>query len=106
LVYLMDVFPTVCELIGSPVPSGIDARSLAPVISGKAGVSREYLFTAYRDVQRSIRDQHWKLIRYPKINLSQLFDLKSDPHEMKNLADDPKQAQKLNQMVRPTCASQ
>ena len=99
LVYLMDVFPTVCELIGSPVPSGIDARSLAPVISGKTGVSREYLFTAYRDVQRSIRDQDWKLFRYPKINLSQLFDLKSDPREMKNLADDPQHAQKLKQML-------
>lgn len=99
LVYLMDIFPTVCELIGAPAPAGIDAHSLAPVITGKTQVSREYLFTSYRDVQRAIRDQRWKLIRYPQVNVSQLFDLKSDPHEMNNLATDPEHAPKLKQMM-------
>ena len=39
------------------------------------------------------------MIRYPKINFSQLFDLQSDPHEMTNLAEQPEQAGKLKQMM-------
>ena len=97
--YLMDIFPTVCELIGSKIPSGIDAKSLAPVIAGKTQIVRDYAFTSYTDSQRAIRDQRWKLIRYPKINLSQLFDLQNDPHEMKNLAEQPEQAGNLKQMM-------
>jgi arylsulfatase A-like enzyme len=99
LVYLMDVYPTVCELIGAPVRAKIDARSLVPVITGETRVSREYLFTSYRNVQRSVRDERWKLIRYPRINLSQLFDLQTDPHEMNDLADQPAHAAKLKQMM-------
>ena len=37
------------------------------------------MFTAYRDVQRSIRDDRWKLIRYPQIDKTQLFDLPGRP---------------------------
>ena len=97
--YLMDIFPTVCDLIGAKIPDGIDARSLAPVINGKADKVRDYCFTSYTDVQRSIRDQRWKLIRYPKINFSQLFDLQNDPHEMQNLAVQSRYVEKLRQMM-------
>ena len=50
-------------------------------------------------MQRSIRDQRWKLIRYPKINRSQLFDLAADPHEMKDLAAAADQAPKVGEML-------
>ena len=50
--------------------------------------ARPELFLAYRDVQRAYRDERWKLIRYPQVNVTQLFDLQADPHEMKNLAND------------------
>ena len=97
--YLMDVYPTVCDLIGAGVPAGLDAKSLVPVITGKTQKIRDYVFSSYRDVQRSIRDQQWKLIRYPKINLSQLFDLKNDPHEMTNLAERSEHAAELKEMM-------
>ena len=97
--YLMDIFPTVCELLGTAVPQGIDGKSLAPILAGKANQVRPHVFTCYTDVQRSIRDQRWKLIRYPKINRSQLFDLQADPHEMKDLADEASQASKVSEMM-------
>ena len=57
-----------------------------PIIRGeKAGV-RESLFTSYAKFIRAVRDDRWKLIVYPQIDHRQLFDLKNDPHEMKNLA--------------------
>lgn len=97
--YLYDVYPTMCELSGIPVPPGLDAKSLVPVISGKQVKVRNYLFTAYREAQRSIRDERWKLIRYPQVNVTQLFDLQCDPHEMKNLAAEPESSAKVTELL-------
>lgn len=98
LVYLHDIYPTVCELAGAPIPPGIDGRSLVPIIRGTEQQVRDSVFLAYRDVQRAVRRGPWKLIYYPKIGKLQLFNLKDDPAEMKNLADEPAQAERLKEM--------
>lgn len=100
LVYLLDIFPTVCDLAGVKIPANEDGHSLAPIIAGKASKVRNSLFTSYRDVQRAIRDDRWKLIRYPKINRVQLFDLKNDPEEIHDLSADPAQADRVAQLTR------
>lgn len=97
--YLMDIYPTVCELSGTPVPAGLDAKSLAPVITGKAPKVRDCAFTAYKSVQRAIRDDRWKLIRYPHINKTQLFDLQADPREMNDLSAKTEFADKIKEMM-------
>jgi len=99
LVYLHDVFPSLCELTGMPTPSGLDAVSFAPVIKDKAMQTRETLFLAYRDVQRAIRDEQWKLIRYPQVDVTQLFDLKKDPYELNNLANEASQQERIAKML-------
>lgn len=99
LAYLYEVYPTLCELAGIPVPAGLDAKSLAPVIKGSLPRVRDCLFTAYRDCQRSIRDDRWKLIRYPLVDKTQLFDLQSDPHEMTDLAGKPESADKIKELT-------
>lgn len=99
LVYLLDIYPTVCDLVGSPIPAGLDGKSLAPVMKGKTDKVRDTLFNSYRDVQRAVRDDRWKLIRYPQINKSQLFDLKNDPHEIHDLASDPSQAKQIERLM-------
>ncbi len=99
LVYLMDVFPTVCDLVGAPIPPGLDGKSLKSVITGKTKGVRDTLFLAYRDVQRAVRDERWKLIRYPHINKTQLFDLKNDPDELRDLAADPRQAKTVERLM-------
>jgi hypothetical protein len=38
---------------------------------------------------RSVRDARWKLIVYPQINHRQLFDLRNDPYETRDLAVEP-----------------
>ena len=99
LVYLFDIFPTVCALAGVPIPVGLDGRSLKPIIEGKKRSVRETLFLSYRDVQRAVRDDRWKLIRYPLINKTQLFDLRKDPHELRDLAEDASQAKRIGRMM-------
>ena len=99
LAYLMDLYPTLCDLAGIPVPPGLDARSLAPVVEGRQPKVRNCLFTAYRDCQRSIRDDRWKLIRYPLIDKTQLFDLQADPHEMTDLAGKPESVGKIKELT-------
>jgi arylsulfatase A-like enzyme len=106
LTYLLDVFPTVGDLVGTKIPAGLDGKSLKPVIDGKSSGVRESLFCAYRDVQRAVRDERYKLIRYPQVNVTQLFDLKSDPDEMHNLADDPAQAERIKELTAKLAAWQ
>jgi arylsulfatase A-like enzyme len=90
LVYLFDLFPTVCELAGVPTPGVAEGRSLLPVARGERPRVRDHLFGAYRDCQRMVRDERWKLILYNAAGEkhAQLFDLRDDPDELHNLADD------------------
>lgn len=86
LVYLHDIYPTVCELTGLKIPEGLDGLSFAGVLQGAADKHRELIFLSYRKVQKAIRIGDWKLIRYPHNGITQLFNLKDDPYELKNLA--------------------
>ncbi len=99
LVYLMDLYPTFCELAGAPVPEGVEGRSLLPVAQGRQERVRDVLYTAYRDCMRAVRDDRWKLIRYPLVDRTQLFDLQADPHELNNRATDPAQAGKVAELM-------
>lgn len=99
-VYLFDLFPTICDLARVPVPKAAEGKSLAPILAGKPMRSRDVMFNAYKDVQRSIRDDRWKLIRYPKINRTQLFDLKNDPHELHDLSNQPKYAGRIKELLK------
>ena len=70
-----------------------------PVVTGKAPKVRDYMFNQYKDAQRSIRDERWKLIRYPQINLTQLFDLQADPNELNDFADKPEYAREATKLM-------
>ncbi len=89
--YLLDLFPTACELAGIAPPEGLDGVSLLPLLDGRKERVRETLFFAYRDFQRAVQDERWKLIEYDVrgVRTTQLFDLRADPWEMKNRAEDP-----------------
>ncbi len=106
LCYLHDLAPTLCELAGVRPPEGMEGRSLVPILEGRARGLRSELFFAYRDVQRAWRDDRWKLIHYPVIGRTQLFDLKADPGEIEDLAAEPRHSARVARLMRNLQAAQ
>jgi arylsulfatase A-like enzyme len=101
LVYLYDLFPTICDLAQTKTPDVVEGTSLLPTMRGETA-GREYLFTAYRDWQRMVRDRRWKLIEYHVAGEHhiQLFDLLEDPDELNNLANNDEQSEVLQRLRR------
>jgi arylsulfatase A-like enzyme len=99
LVYLFDLFPTVCDYAGIAVPEDVEGLSLKPVIEGTLSGIRPRLFTTYASLIRAVRDDRWKLIRWPKIGKTQLFDLQNDPHELHDLSQAADYRQQVLQMT-------
>jgi arylsulfatase A-like enzyme len=95
LCYLFDVLPTLGSLCGVPAPKTSEGIDLTPSLKDPAKPARSQLLFAYRDVQRAVRDDRWKLIRYPQVDKTQLFDLRADPHETRNLAGRPEHAARV-----------
>jgi arylsulfatase A-like enzyme len=83
--YLLDVFPTLCDVIGMPRPAGLEGESLRPLWEGTRERVRDSVFLPLLQIQRAVRDERWKLIAYPEIRHLQLFDLQLDPDERTNL---------------------
>ena len=98
--YLMDIMPTICDLGSAKKPDGMDALSLLPVITGKEKSIRDSLFFSYMDFQRAVREDKWKLIRFPKIGRTQLFNLEADPYEMTDLADNTAYEERVISMTQ------
>ena len=91
LCYLSDIFPTLCELSGQPIPPTVEGRSLVPALRQPNHPIRDGLHFAYKDVQRAVRVGQWKLIDYVVDGqaTTQLFDLETDPWEIQNRSQDP-----------------
>lgn len=94
----VDIGPTMLELGGAPVPKDMHGRSLVPVLRGHAGNWRKALLAEYFaepqfpriPTWQAVRTGRWKYIHYTEIpDAGELYDLKSDPYEMKNLIRDP-----------------
>lgn len=109
LVMNLDLAPTLVDWAGGKIPSEMQGMSLLPLLKGtvKRGKWRDAVYYHYYEypgehaVYRhfGIRTRRYKLIRfYNAENFWELYDLKNDPHEMKNLANDPGYAKIMDDM--------
>jgi arylsulfatase A-like enzyme len=99
LTYLLDIFPTVLSLAGLDPVQGIDGKDLSPIWLGEKERVRDSIFLAYADEIRAVRDDRYKLIRYPQLNHTQLFDLRTDSGELNNLASNPAQVERIETLL-------
>jgi len=97
--YLNSVFPTAAELAGLDIPASVDAPSIVPLINGEKDVAYDTIYGAYRHFQRMVRSQDYKLIYYPVIKRTQLFDMKADPLEMHDLSAKPEYQLQIQTMM-------
>lgn len=98
--YIHDIFPTLCEMGGAPVPSGLDGKSLWGVIQGKTRKVRDHVILAYKNSQRAVRISNWKYIHYPQIGQAMLFNLAVDPYETNNLVEEQEYSAKVRSMKK------
>ena len=98
LCYLFDVLPTLGQRCGVPAPAASEGLDFNATLRDPLKPARAQLMFAYKNSQRAIRDARWKLIRYPLIDRTQLFDLQVDPHEITNLADHPEHAAQVMEL--------
>ena len=102
MVSAYDLFPTFAEIVGSPSGICVDrpGRSFLPAIEGRKDAGRAEEIVIYDEYGpvRMIRTKEWKYVhRYP-YGPHELYDLKNDPEEMVNLADEPDQAERVVSM--------
>ena len=97
--YLFDVMPTLGKLCGVTAPKDSQGSEFSAVLKDPAKSARPFLMFGYKSLQKALNDGRWKLIRYPHVDRTQLFDLQSDPYETKDLSGDPAQAERIKTML-------
>tara|TARA_B100000282_G_C31624939_1_gene441109 strand:- start:329 stop:898 length:570 start_codon:yes stop_codon:yes gene_type:complete len=97
-VYLQDIMPTTLELAQVPIPNNIAFKSLLPVIKGKQSYSS--IYGAYKDKQRMIRKNDFKLVWYPESETYLLFDLLKDPYETNDLIYEKDKQKIVNELKK------
>ena len=94
LVQNLDFAETFLEIAGAEVPSDMQGRSLAPLLAGntpddwrKSIYYHYWEFPGAHSVRRhyGVRTDRHKLIHYYRENEWELFDLETDPREMKSV---------------------
>jgi arylsulfatase A-like enzyme len=92
LCYIYDLVPTLIERANLKKPDTVAFESLNPLITNADHKSTSSLSFAFMQWQRAVRYEDYKLIEYcvDGQRHTQLFNIKDDPHELKNLAGDPR----------------
>ncbi len=99
--YVQDWVPTVYELAGIKIPGSMEFKSLVPALKNPKAAHYSNIYGAFTAMhQRMIRTADYKLVFIPQAHTIYLFDMKKDPHETKNLADDPQYAEVIDKLAK------
>ena len=88
-VSLLDIYPTLLDLVDLPAVKGLEGRSLLPLLESPSARRVEPAVTTWHYNNHSIRGQNFRYIRY-RDGTEELYDHRSDPGEHRNLAADSK----------------
>ena len=102
IVELLDLYPTLVELAGFDIPKGLHGASLVPLLNNPKA---EWNRPAFTQVQRgsfpghSVRTERWRYTEWDGgVKGMELYDHKTDRHELKNLAADSRYASVVAEM--------
>jgi arylsulfatase A-like enzyme len=91
---LVDILPTILDIIGFEIPKDIRGISLVPLMTGDDTHDRISFAECIKDLpekeQKALRTTEYKLIHEPSLKnndeSTRLYDLRNDPGEMNNIA--------------------
>ena len=101
-VEFVDVYPTLADICGLSIPSGLDGISLKPWLENPSTPAKKVAISQYPRggavtgnrplMGYSIRDERWRLTLWrdrtnAEIVATELYDEQNDPAETKSLAD-------------------
>ena len=87
---LLDLYPTLAELCQlKSVPKEIEGLSLVPQLKDAKAPRTRPAITSHGPGNDSVRTETHRYIRYAD-GSEELYDMRKDPHEFKNMAADPK----------------
>ena len=107
----IDLAPTLLELADVTAPASMQGRSLVPLLKGMHPPWRDsFLIEYYSDKvfprilkmgYKAVRNERWKYIHYLELEgMDELYDLKSDPFELKNEINDPTAVKMVEEMKK------
>jgi uncharacterized sulfatase len=109
LVEHVDLYPTLADVCGLPVPAELPGRSLRPLLDDPAQPWKEAALSQVRRGDKktggfsgyAVRTERYRYIEWDGGKRgTQLYDHESDPHELHNLADAPEHAETVARLKR------
>lgn len=103
-----DLFPTFLELAGAKIADDLDARSLTPALRGEPMNGQRDLYFVRREGGEYVGKSYealirgnWKLLQNSPFDRLELYNLKDDPREERDLAEaNPKLVRELSAALR------
>ncbi len=97
LVELVDFYPTCTDILGLPIPESLQGKSLMPILKNPSATVRDTALSINtRSTASGLRAANWHYMNYGEKG-EELYDMIKDPHQYKNVANDPDYAGKLKQ---------
>lgn len=96
---LLDIYPTLSELCGLPVPDGLEGHSLVPQLRDATAPREWPALTTANAGNTAVRDGRFRYIHYAD-GSEELYDEKSDPNEWTNLAADPEHSPVIARLAK------
>ena len=100
----VDLAPTLLDLVGAAIPVGLDGRSRLPVLQGRESLNDNYVVIEWNnpnmraeEARSIVSPDRWKLNLYVD-DRNELYDLRTDPAELRNQYDDPNQRSRIREM--------
>ena len=85
----IDLYPTLADLCGLEVPTGLEGISMAPLLRDPNRPWKKGAFTTMGN-GTSVRTERYRYTEWGGPEQAELYDHESDPRELRNLAKDPK----------------
>ncbi len=96
----VDIYPSLCDLSGIPVPEHIDGESFVPLFEAKS-MKKDYAISKYHDGVTLIKGNLFYTEYIDKkgnLKARMLFDHSTDPLELDNLAEKPEYMEKVKEL--------